>query len=94
MLEFILDIVFDLILEGSTLVLSETKVPMFIRVIAFIIVTGLYLGIAGLLLYIGYLSWMDKDYIATVLLIGVALFILIAGLIQTRKEIIKRKGDI
>jgi len=94
MLEFILDIVFDLIIEGSTMLLAEKKVPMVIRVIAFIVVVGLYLGGAGLLIFVGYSAFIDKDYIASLILLAIVFFILIAGFIQTRKELRKRKGEI
>jgi len=40
MLEFIGELVFEIILEGSVMLVSEKKVPMFIRVIAFIVVAG------------------------------------------------------
>lgn len=90
MLEFVLDLVFDIILEGSSVLISKTKIPIFIRVIAFIIIIGLYLAVAGLLIYIGYSAMLDKDYIAMLLLFGGALFVLICGFFQIRKELSKR----
>ena len=87
MLEFILDIIFDIIVEGSSILISEVKVPMFIRVIAGIFVIGLYLGVAALLIYIGYSALVDEDYLAAGILLGGALLVLIAGFFQIRKEL-------
>ncbi len=94
MLEFILDFVFDLILEGSTMLLAETKVPMIIRVIAGIIVTGLFLVIAGVLFLIGYSSFVDRQYIGTFVGFGVGIFMLMGGFFYLRKALRKRKEDI
>lgn len=91
MLEFILDFVFDIILEGSAMIVSEKKIPIPIRIIAFIIVALLYVGIGGLLIYIGFLSLIEKDYIAALILLSAGLFVFIAGFFQIRKEIKKRK---
>lgn len=94
MLEFILDFVFDIILEGSTMLLAETKVPMIIRVIAGIVISGLFLAIAGLLFFIGYSSFVDGEYLGMLLGFGAGLVVLIGGFFYIRKEFRKRKEDI
>lgn len=92
MLEFILDFVFDIILEGTIVIISEKKVPMPIRVIAGIIVALLYLGVSGLCFFVGVLSWGDREVVAALLFLVLGLFILIGGFIQMRKEIKRRNN--
>lgn len=97
MLEFIMDFVFDIILEGSAIVMSEKKVPMPIRVIAFCFVVILYLGISGICFLASIDFWMDNGIVASIVFFAVGLFILIGGFFQMRKELKKRnkeKGDI
>lgn len=90
MLELILDFVFDLILEGSIIFISEKKVPIPIRVIAFIVVVLFYLGIGGICIYAGVCSWLDKATITAIIFFALSIFIFIGGFVQIRKELKKR----
>lgn len=93
MLEFIAEFIFEIILEGSVMLVSEKKVPMPIRVIAFLIVVGLFLGISGVFVCIGYSAFGEQSYVAASICFAIALFILAVGIYQIKKELRKRKGD-
>lgn len=90
MLEFILDFVFDLIVEGTIFAMSEKKVSMPIRIIAFFIVALLYIGFGGLCIFASVCAWVDNDTISAILFFALGLFIFVGGFIQMRKEIKKR----
>ena len=70
-MEFIFEFIFDLIVEGSVEVLGEKKVPVFLRILAGIIVILVYGGIVGLIVYLGI---SDKNW--GLLVIGAALIVL------------------
>ncbi len=70
-MEFIFEFIFDLIVEGSVEVLGEKKVPVFLRILAGIIVILVYGGIVGLIVYLGI---SDKSW--GLLVIGAALIVL------------------
>ena len=93
MLEFILDFLFDLIFEGTIIVMSEKKVPIPIRIIAFILIAVMYIGIGGLCMYASVLAWMDKETIPAILFLGIGLFVWIGGFVQMRKEIRKKNEE-
>lgn len=94
MLEFVLDLIFDILFEGSAYVLESKKLlPTPIRIIASIIVVLLYLGISGVCVYIGVSSWLESQILAAVLFWGLALFFIIGGFYQTRKHYKTRKEN-
>lgn len=90
MVEFILDIVFDIILEGSVQLTTAKKVPMLLRILAFLVVLALYFGVSGFFFYIGY---NEAETIGSLLCYGVGVVILIAGIYQTYKMYKQRKEE-
>ena len=93
MLEFIMDFIFELILEGTVLAISEKKAPMLLRIIAFIIVIVFYFGMAGLFILIGYDAMIADDMFPAILSFLIGLFIIIGGFYQIRKELKKRNEE-
>ena len=67
-MEIIFEILFEIIVEGSLEASTDKKVPLWIRIIAGIVLIAVYGGLAGVLIYIGI---RNKDWI--LLVIGIAL---------------------
>lgn len=86
MLEFVLDVVFDIVFE-----LVDTKLPRPLNMIILGIVILLYIGVVGFILYLAYLSFTGGDMLAACLFLGLAVFIFICGILETRKASVKRK---
>lgn len=53
-MEFLLELLFDIIVEGSIELGSSKKVPMPLRILAFCIVFLIFGGFGGLMLYMAY----------------------------------------
>lgn len=85
-MDFILEFLMTLILEGSLEALIEKKIPIFVRVVMAILLLGFYLGFVGILFYIGI-----KD--SSGIIIGIAVFVglLTAGAAVKKYKEIKRK---
>lgn len=71
-MEIIADFLFELIIEGSLDAFSVKRVPLPLRIIAAIILTGVYGGLTGIFIYCGI---RHKNPI--MLLLGAALLIFI-----------------
>ena len=70
-MDLIFEFILDLILEGSFMAATEKKVPLVIRILAALILVAVYLGLGGVLLYIGIKN-------KSILFTGVALILCIA----------------
>ena len=69
-MEILFEIVFEIIVDGSLKTSTNKKVPLWIRIIAGIVLIAVYGGSAGALMYIGI---RNKDWI--LLVIGIALLV-------------------
>ncbi len=90
MIEYILDLLFDFIVEGSVELTTAKKVPMPLRILAFIVVILIYLGVSGLFFYLGY---FEAEPTGSFLCYVAGLIILIAGIYQIFKLFKKRKEE-
>lgn len=70
-MEFIMELLMEIIFEGAVESITEKKIPVFFRVLIAVILLSFYLGLVGLLMYIGI-----RDGIG--IMIGLAGFILLA----------------
>ena len=52
-MEILLEVILDIVLEGSIEIASDKKVPLPIQIVGTIIIAMVYFGILGLLLYLG-----------------------------------------
>ena len=84
-MEFILEILFDLIVEGSMEAVGEKKVPLVLRILAAVVLIVVFGGLVGVLLYIGI---SEKNWIVAVL--GVVIAIMIG--LAVRKTMKKHRG--
>lgn len=84
-MEFILELIFDIIVEGSIELGSEKKVPMPLRILALLVVLILYIGFAGVLFFVGFDAMESGEMGAAILFYAVSIFILIGGGFLVRK---------
>ena len=73
-MEIILDILFDLIVEGSIGAVGDKKVPLALRILAAVFLTVIFGGLVGVLIYIGI---DEKNWI--ILIIGVVIALAVIG---------------
>ena len=73
-MEIILDILFDLIIEGSIGAVGDKKVPLALRILAAVFLTVIFGGLVGVLVYIGI---DEKNWI--ILIIGVVIALAVIG---------------
>ncbi len=81
-MEIILEILFDLIVDGSLEAVGEKKVPLFLRILAAIILFVVFGGLVGVLLYIGI---SDKNWIIIIFGVLIAAFE-VTGIWKTVKK--------
>lgn len=81
-LEFIFDIVTDILYEGTV---KNMKLPTIIRILFVFLIFLVYLGISGVLLFLAYNACIDGDILLTIVFGGIGLFFLIGGVWETRK---------
>lgn len=95
-MEFIFELLFDIIVEGAVEITSHKKVPMPLRILAFIICFAIFGGLTAVLFVVAYGFWLDKNIGAAIafLVIGIILFIgFIYMLRKTYKEHNKELED-
>ena len=73
-MEIILDILFELIIEGSIGAVGDKKVPLLLRILAAVILVVVFGGLVGVLIYIGI---DEKNWI--ILACGVVVAFVVAG---------------
>ncbi|MDE7298293.1 MAG: hypothetical protein K2N94_05630 [Lachnospiraceae bacterium] len=69
-MDFIIEFVLTIILEGTMEAVGEKRLPMYVRVIAALLLLVLYFGLGGLLMYEGIKNRSG-------LIIGIAVFVLV-----------------
>lgn len=88
-MEFLFELLFDIIIEGSIALGSEKKVPMPIRIFATIVVFIVYFGLSGILFYVAY---AEMKGFMQILLYLVGIFML-GGSVYLIRKMYKRKRD-
>lgn len=65
-MDFLLELLFDIIVEGSIELGSEKAVPMPLRILAALIVIAVFFGMGGLFVYMGYEAMLVSDNSAVI----------------------------
>ena len=73
-MDFILEIIFDLIVEGSIGAVGDKKVPILFRILAAVLLIVVFGGVVGVCIFIGI---NEKDPVPIIL--GVVVLLLIIG---------------
>ena len=91
-MEFLLELLFDITIEGSIELGSEKKVPLPIRILAVLIVLAVFFGMGLLFIHMGYDAIMRGDNAAAVVFFGVGVFLIFGGMYIIFKMFRKKKG--
>jgi len=92
MVEFILDIleiILSIIIEGHNE--AGKPVPMWVRVIMLLIVSGAYLGFGCGSIYLGYNAFLDGEIIAGIIFMAIAVLVIVGGIFETRKMFMNKR---
>lgn len=92
-MEFLLELLFDIIIEGSIELGSEKKVPIPLRILAVLIVLAVFFGMGLLFIHMGYDAIMRDDNAAAVVLLGVGVFLIFGGMFIIFKMFRKKKEN-
>lgn len=92
-MEFLVEILFDLLFEGGLLVSTNQKVSKWIRYPLIALIITFFLLVVFGLLFLGFWSFKENVYFG-LFLIGLALFMLGSGIIKFRNLYILKKKDL
>ena len=90
-MEFILELLFDIIVEGSIELGSEKKVPMPLRIIALLVVWIIFFGMGGICIYESYDAYLAGAMSGAWLAFGFGVFLIIGGIFIAFKMFRKKK---
>ena len=90
-MEFILELLFDIIVEGSIELGSEKKVPMPLRIIALLVVWIIFFGMGGICIYESYEEYLAGAMIGAWIALGVGVFLIIGGIFIAYKMFKKKR---
>ena len=90
-MEFLLELLFEIIIEGSIEISSKKTVPIPLRVLPAVIVLSAYFGMGGLLIYMGYDAILGCDTAVAIALFVVSVFWLFGGISIIVKMFRKKK---
>lgn len=78
-MEFLFEILFELILEGGVAASQSKKVPKAVRGFLIVLISALFLSVIGLILFIGVTCWItNKNAGSFIITIGLVLFFMAA----------------
>lgn len=87
-MDFIIELIFELIAEGTVELSKSTKVPKLIRYPLIVIIVLFVTGIFGIILFVG-LMLLKENVILGIVLIAIALLMLVMGIVKFRKGHLK-----
>ena len=90
-MEFLLELLFEIVAEGSIELGSEKTAPIALRILAAFIVLVVFFGIGGLFIYIGYDAILGGDKTAAIVLFVVGIFLMFGGIFIILKMFRKKK---
>lgn len=91
-MEFVLELLFEIIVEGSIELGSEKKVPMPFRILALLVVWTIFFGMGGLFIYGAYEAYMIQDN-TYILFLATGLFMVVGGIFIAYKMFRKKKEN-
>lgn len=89
-LDFLFELLFELIAEGTVELSKSKKVPKYIRYILIGIITLFFIAAIGLVFF-GGLVVLKQNLFLGIIIIAVALFMLIMSIIKFKKTYLKNK---
>ena len=92
-MEFLLELLIDLIIDGSTFLSINKKIPGFIRYFLIIFIVLFYLSIIGLLFVLGIIIGKENSTVGLLLIILSFVFLIFSVLEFRKKYLIKEIKD-
>lgn len=89
-MDFIIELVIELLLEGSIEISSNKRVSRWIRYPLIVFIVTLFAGIILLMLYLSF-SLLNKNVLVAILILIISLFLLIAAIIKFKKLYLEKK---
>lgn len=89
-MDFLFELLFELIAEGTVELSKSKKVPKYIRYILIGIITLFFIAAIGLVFFVG-LVVLKQNLFLGIIIIAVALFMLIMSIIKFKKTYLKNK---
>ena len=83
-MEFFVEILLELILEGTMEASQNKKVPKLVRVVPIVLISAFYLSVIGLILFIGVTCWKTNK-IGGLIIITIGSVIFIMAAVKFRK---------
>lgn len=90
-MEFIVEFLFELILEGSIALGSEKTVPMPFRIIAALVLCVIFFGMGGFCIYTAYDGYVTHAAPEVLIMFVLGAFMIGAGIAITYKMFRKKK---
>ncbi|MBQ8170410.1 MAG: hypothetical protein IJZ95_00320 [Oscillospiraceae bacterium] len=92
-MDILFEFIIELILEGTIELSKSIKVPKFIRYPLIVIIALLFIGVIGIIMFAGIVSF-QQNLILGIVLIALALLMLIMGISKFRKTYLSKKNDL
>ena len=92
-MEFLAELLVEIVLEGTIAIGSEKKVPMPIRILCAFIEWIIFFGFGGFLIYMGYESIIQNNTVSAALFLGGGVLMIFGGIFITVKMFRKKKAS-
>lgn len=89
-MDFIIELVIELLLEGSIEISSNKRVSRWIRYPLIVFIVTMFAGIILLMLYLSF-SLLNKNVLVAILILIISLFMLISAIIKFKKLYLEKK---
>jgi len=91
-MEFLIELVLDLFLEGGIEVSSNKKISKWIRYPIIFIIVAFFLAVISLLFIAG-IAILKENILAGLLIIGISVFMLVGCIFKFRKIYLEKKDN-
>lgn len=89
-MEFIIELILDLLLEGSIEASKSEKVPKPVRYILIALISLFFLAVIGLIIFIG-IDTLKNSKIGGIIVISMGVLLLILAIMKFKKIYLKKK---
>ena len=92
-MDFIFELVFELLFEGGMEVTSNRKISKWVRYPLLALFALVFIGIIGLIIFMG-ISSLKNSIIGGIFIIGLGVFFLVASILKFRQFCIYEKSNL
>lgn len=90
-MDFLLELLFEIILEGTLELGTNRKIPLVLRILALLVILALFGGITVLILFAGYQAIKEHNTLAGVFLLIVGFLMALGSIHMIIKRIRQRR---